>query len=936
MRGPCGCGGGADLSQGGRWSERSQWSNGGQWASKGQWPGQCPSVDSVPSTWSGAAACLAERRLPSAGQWSNGEGWGSERWLPPGCGKGGTMGPVLAPGKLPSPVIASNKPAVMQTVLHPRPAAVGPAAVIPATVKPPRPAMAAPPLVRAAPATSSMPVSVARRAHGVDEEPVELYGDELWFANRHQRCLHEWRETSEDGLNDCTGALQTMDGVLGAPSPVVDAGADPLEAVFRQAAKVLQALVGFRGEGNVSQIARTRAISRAPMQLVWRGLSPMSLITQWVHSQTLLSVFSGAPLRRAFDLAERRFQINFLCALLRVASLEALQQGADPLRLQWGDVFKLFPEARMVRTLFRHIRRRCWEDVRDRSRSRSRSRDRQKQNQANEEGHDGVRFFVKGCGLLEEDQIGGYFGKFGSVVECSVLKHKKTKKTRGMAFVTVRPRGFYKGQRNTEDGVRNWVLEQATHSILGHQLEVTEAKQKPVEDEDQKREERVEERRKQREEREQRHGRPEVGPVSMVPSPWAKRWRKEISLAFPKDVSGASAPVTHPAVMALSRAIWREAADHASRCGTPEVQEAVLLFRSDGDGQGSAGWAYLPAVDILLLVGEGLVGVTAEGVCLSEAKREPLRPAATLPAVMPPVPAGKTLMCASASATPIGGGVAANTAMPTPSVGVAAADVASSCCGGGVGGGSAGSVGTAAAAAAAFVEANCGSPSVPVNSKSMGTGRCWERGSEDEFKVFVGGLTQKATLEMLTAHFSKYGTITDAVVMVEKGTGKPRGFGFVVFDRAVAVDQVLADYDHHRVDGKWVEVKKATPHPGPIVGPGAAPQTAVSGALPQARANAGPQAGSATATTAGVGAGVAVGDTVNDADTIGTGAIDQPTASDTGICSGSTGEVLNGGGIAVTSSPAVAPQRRPFTELSGFLSLAPSSTGHSYDPFTPD
>merc|ERR1719181_2377877 len=46
---------------------------------------------------------------------------------------------------------------------------------------------------------------------------------------------------------------------------------------------------------------------------------------------------------------------------------------------------------------------------------------------------------------------------------------------------------------------------------------------------------------------------------------------------------------------------------------------------------------------------------------------------------------------------------------------------------------------------------------------------------------------------------------------MDKLTGKPRGFGFVVFENTVHVDKVMQDYNNHRIDGKWVEVKRATP-----------------------------------------------------------------------------------------------------------------------------
>lgn len=78
-------------------------------------------------------------------------------------------------------------------------------------------------------------------------------------------------------------------------------------------------------------------------------------------------------------------------------------------------------------------------------------------------------------------------------------------------------------------------------------------------------------------------------------------------------------------------------------------------------------------------------------------------------------------------------------------------------------------------------------------------------------KVFLGGLAQTTTEDMVKDYFSQYGTIIDCVVMKDKATGRSRGFGFVQYDSTEPVEQVMGDYSNHQIDGKWVEVKKAIP-----------------------------------------------------------------------------------------------------------------------------
>jgi len=82
-----------------------------------------------------------------------------------------------------------------------------------------------------------------------------------------------------------------------------------------------------------------------------------------------------------------------------------------------------------------------------------------------------------------------------------------------------------------------------------------------------------------------------------------------------------------------------------------------------------------------------------------------------------------------------------------------------------------------------------------------------------EAKLFVGGLSQNVTSESLAKYFSKFGQVADAVVMRDKATTRSRGFGFVRFDTnggQGAMDQVFQCLDH-RLEGKWIDVKKATP-----------------------------------------------------------------------------------------------------------------------------
>eukprot|EP00808_Paulinella_micropora_P010184 g81151.t1 len=80
-------------------------------------------------------------------------------------------------------------------------------------------------------------------------------------------------------------------------------------------------------------------------------------------------------------------------------------------------------------------------------------------------------------------------------------------------------------------------------------------------------------------------------------------------------------------------------------------------------------------------------------------------------------------------------------------------------------------------------------------------------GSQHVRKVFVGGLSPQTTADMLRTHFSQYGNIVNAVVMLDHATGRSRGFGFVTFDSEEAVEALLQRPQY--VGGKVVECRKA-------------------------------------------------------------------------------------------------------------------------------
>ena len=80
-------------------------------------------------------------------------------------------------------------------------------------------------------------------------------------------------------------------------------------------------------------------------------------------------------------------------------------------------------------------------------------------------------------------------------------------------------------------------------------------------------------------------------------------------------------------------------------------------------------------------------------------------------------------------------------------------------------------------------------------------------------KLFVGGLAWATTDQSLEKAFAVHGEVTEARVVLDRDTGRSRGFGFVTFaasDTALAAKNAM---DNAVIDGRNVRVDFATEKP---------------------------------------------------------------------------------------------------------------------------
>ena len=76
-------------------------------------------------------------------------------------------------------------------------------------------------------------------------------------------------------------------------------------------------------------------------------------------------------------------------------------------------------------------------------------------------------------------------------------------------------------------------------------------------------------------------------------------------------------------------------------------------------------------------------------------------------------------------------------------------------------------------------------------------------------KIFVGGLAWATTDESLRQAFESCGDVTDAKVVMDRETGRSRGFGFVTFADSTGCQKALDSMNGALVDGRPVRVNEA-------------------------------------------------------------------------------------------------------------------------------
>ena len=78
-------------------------------------------------------------------------------------------------------------------------------------------------------------------------------------------------------------------------------------------------------------------------------------------------------------------------------------------------------------------------------------------------------------------------------------------------------------------------------------------------------------------------------------------------------------------------------------------------------------------------------------------------------------------------------------------------------------------------------------------------------------KLFVGNLSFNTTENDLNDAFAAFGTVTETNLMMDRATGRPRGFGFITMSSAEEAQKAIDGLNGKDMDGRALTVNVAKP-----------------------------------------------------------------------------------------------------------------------------
>jgi len=80
-------------------------------------------------------------------------------------------------------------------------------------------------------------------------------------------------------------------------------------------------------------------------------------------------------------------------------------------------------------------------------------------------------------------------------------------------------------------------------------------------------------------------------------------------------------------------------------------------------------------------------------------------------------------------------------------------------------------------------------------------------------KLYVGNLPYSATEDGLKTHFSSAGSVASVKIIIDRETGRSKGFGFVEMDSDDGAQAAVSQLDGQEFEGRSLRVSEAKPQP---------------------------------------------------------------------------------------------------------------------------
>jgi len=78
-------------------------------------------------------------------------------------------------------------------------------------------------------------------------------------------------------------------------------------------------------------------------------------------------------------------------------------------------------------------------------------------------------------------------------------------------------------------------------------------------------------------------------------------------------------------------------------------------------------------------------------------------------------------------------------------------------------------------------------------------------------RIYVGNLPYSVTSEDLTEMFGEHGSVSDVTVVMDRDTGRSKGFGFVEMQNNTEADRAIKELNGSAQQGRTLTVNQARP-----------------------------------------------------------------------------------------------------------------------------